>query len=87
MTENILLVNLPLADVSTTPFFVMPPGLLSIAAYLREQGETVDCVDLNVFNRGRDAREVTGALADLLRDTQPMLVGVSRTRACNMFPE
>ena len=77
MTENILLVNLPLADMSTTPFFVMPPGLLSVAAYLRERGETVDCVDLNVLNRQRDAQEVAQAFADVLRDEQPMLVGVS----------
>ncbi len=53
MTANVLLVNLPLADLSTTPFFVMPPGLLSVAAYLREKGETVACVDLNVFNKER----------------------------------
>lgn len=57
MTENVLLVNLPLAEMSTTPFFVMPPGLLSIAAYLREKGETVDCVDLNVFHKTKNARE------------------------------
>ncbi len=31
MAERVLLVNLPLADLSTTPFFVMPPGLLSVA--------------------------------------------------------
>ena len=77
MTANVLLVNLPLAGMSTTPFFVMPPGLLSIAAYLREKGETVDCVDLNVLQRKHNAREATQAFADLLRDTQPLLVGVS----------
>jgi anaerobic magnesium-protoporphyrin IX monomethyl ester cyclase len=77
MTENILLVNLPLAEMSTTPFFVMPPGLLSIAAYLREKGETVDCIDLNVLNRHRDARAATQAFDHLLQDTRPMLVGVS----------
>jgi anaerobic magnesium-protoporphyrin IX monomethyl ester cyclase len=77
MTANVLLVNLPLADLSTTPFFVMPPGLLSIAAYLRDKGETVACVDLNVFNKEKDPQEAAAAFEDLLQDTQPSLVGVS----------
>jgi anaerobic magnesium-protoporphyrin IX monomethyl ester cyclase len=77
MTANVLLVNLPLADMSTTPFFVMPPGLLSLAAYLREKGETVDCVDLNVLHRKGNDQDVVGMFADRLRDTQPLLVGVS----------
>ncbi len=77
MTENILLINLPLAEMSTTPFFVMPPGLLSIAAYLREKGESVDCLDLNVLGRQGSAAQADRALEDLLRNTQPMLVGVS----------
>lgn len=77
MNENILLVNLPLADMSTTPFFVMPPGLLSVAAYLRAKGETVDCVDLNVLNKQRNAKSGAQAFEDLLRDAQPMMVGVS----------
>jgi radical SAM superfamily enzyme YgiQ (UPF0313 family) len=63
--------------MSTTPFFVMPPGLLSIAAYLREKGETVDCVDLNVLHKKRNAGEATQVFEDLVRDMQPMLVGVS----------
>jgi magnesium-protoporphyrin IX monomethyl ester (oxidative) cyclase len=77
MGENILLINLPLAEMSTTPFFVMPPGLLSLAAYLRERGECVDCIDLNVLGRQGDIEEVARAVEDLLKDTQPMLVGVS----------
>ncbi len=77
MTVSILLVNLPLADMSTTPFFVMPPGLLSVAAYLRERGETVVCVDFNVLQRKGAGREAGRAFDDLLRDMQPMLVGVS----------
>lgn len=77
MTANVLLVNLPLAGMSLTPFYVMPPGLLSIAAYLREKGETVQCVDLNVFHKHRGASEATQAFADLLQDMQPKLVGVS----------
>jgi len=77
VAENILLVNLPLADMSTTSFFVMPPGLLSIAAYLRDKGERVDCVDLNVLRKKVNATAVMEAFEDLLRDTQPMLVGVS----------
>jgi radical SAM superfamily enzyme YgiQ (UPF0313 family) len=76
MTANVLLVNLPLADMSTTPFFVMPPGLLSIAAYLREKGEAVACVDLNVLQK-ENAGEAAPAFENLLRETQPMLVGVS----------
>jgi anaerobic magnesium-protoporphyrin IX monomethyl ester cyclase len=76
MTANVLLVNLPLADMSTTPFFVMPPGLLSIAAYLREKGEAVACVDLNVLQK-ENAGQAAPALENLLRETQPMLVGVS----------
>jgi anaerobic magnesium-protoporphyrin IX monomethyl ester cyclase len=77
MAEPVLLVNLPLADMSTTPFFVMPPGLLSIAAYLREKGETVRCVDLNVLRKKAEGGDVATAFEDRLRDTQPMLVGVS----------
>ena len=76
MTANVLLVNLPLADMSTTPFFVMPPGLLSIAAYLREKGEAVACVDLNVLQK-ENAGEATQTFENLLKDTPPMLVGVS----------
>ncbi|MBM4027410.1 MAG: hypothetical protein FJ280_18690 [Planctomycetes bacterium] len=75
--ETVLLVNLPLADLSTTPFFVMPPGLLSIAAYLRNKGEMVDCLDLNVRSRQGKAAGVAGAFATALNDAQPMLVGVS----------
>lgn len=77
MTENILLVNLPLADMSTTSFFVMPPGLLSIAAYLREKGETVDFVDLNVIKKQVNAGGVIQAFENRLKHTQPILVGVS----------
>jgi anaerobic magnesium-protoporphyrin IX monomethyl ester cyclase len=77
MRTNILLVNLPLADMSTTPFFVMPPGLLSLAAYLREKGETVACIDFNVLNRKGADQDAARGFAELLRDTQPLLVGVS----------
>ncbi len=77
MTENILLVNLPLADISTTSFFVMPPGLLSIAAYLREKGETVDLVDLNVMRKQVNGRGVIEAFESRLEHTPAMLVGVS----------
>ncbi|OHB62923.1 MAG: hypothetical protein A2Y76_11585 [Planctomycetes bacterium RBG_13_60_9] len=69
--------NLPLADMSTTPFFVMPPGLLSIAAYLRQRGETVACVDLNVLNKGKNTTETAQAFEDSLKDVRPLLVGVS----------
>lgn len=77
MTENILLVNLPLSDLSTTSFYVMPPGLLSIAAYLREKGETVDFVDLNVIKRQVNADGVLKAFENRLKQMQPILVGVS----------
>jgi radical SAM superfamily enzyme YgiQ (UPF0313 family) len=77
MTETILLVNLPLAEMSTTSFFVMPPGLLSIAAYLRERGETVDFVDLNVIKKQANAGGIIQAFENRLKHTQPMLVGVS----------
>lgn len=77
MAESVLLVNLPLADMSTTPFFVMPPGLLSVAAYLRDKGEAVDCVDLNVLKKRTKDGAVLQAFEDLLRQTQPVLVGVS----------
>jgi anaerobic magnesium-protoporphyrin IX monomethyl ester cyclase len=85
MTASILLVNLPLADVSTTPFFIMPPGLLSLAAYLREKGEMVNCVDLNVFNKTRNPGQATQAFEDLLQDLRPMLAGVS-VMAAGQFP-
>jgi len=53
MNAPVLLVNPRLATVSTTPFFVMPVGLLSLAAYLREAGIRVHCLDLNVAARRR----------------------------------
>ena len=77
MTENILLVNLPLAEMSTTSFFVMPPGLLSIATYLRDKGETVEFVDLNVVRKQADGVGMIQAFENRFKRTQPMLVGVS----------
>jgi anaerobic magnesium-protoporphyrin IX monomethyl ester cyclase len=77
MTENILLVNLPLSNVSTTPFFVMPMGLLSIASYLRSKGEQVDVIDLNVVKSRKNAQAFTPSLAADCVRLQPMLVGFS----------
>jgi anaerobic magnesium-protoporphyrin IX monomethyl ester cyclase len=85
MTTSILLINLPLADMSTTPFFVMPPGLLSIAAYLREKGEAVDCVDLNVLRHRHGVQNALQALTNLRQDTPPMMVGVS-VMVAGQFP-
>jgi radical SAM superfamily enzyme YgiQ (UPF0313 family) len=55
----------------------MPPGLLSIAAYLREKGETVDIVDLNVIKRQVHTEGIAKAFRNRLEQTQPILVGVS----------
>lgn len=86
MTASTLLVNLPLADVSTTPFFVMPPGLLAIAAYLREKGEAVACVDLNVLQRKQSAGQTTPTMEDLFKEAQPALVGASVMAAGQFAP-
>src|SRR4030067_3379073 len=77
MRKNILLINVPIADISTTPFFVMPPGLMSIAAYLREKGETVDIFDLNVVKRKVNTDGIIKEFRKRLQHTQPILVGSS----------
>lgn len=45
---NCLLINPPLAGISTTNFYVMPPGLLSLAAFVRKYGFSVNLLDLNI---------------------------------------
>jgi radical SAM superfamily enzyme YgiQ (UPF0313 family) len=77
-----LLVNLPLAKVSTTPFFVMPPGLLSLAAYLREHDEPAALLDLCTARPWEknpdDPDDATLETFEAeLKSAQPTLVGVS----------
>ncbi len=77
-----LLVNLPLVKVSTTPFFVMPPGLLSLAAYLRHNGEPASILDLCVYrpqekNPGNPDAVALQIFEERLLAEAPALVGVS----------
>jgi anaerobic magnesium-protoporphyrin IX monomethyl ester cyclase len=66
-----LLVNVPLSSNSTTTFYVMPPALLSLAAYLRANGESVTIFDINVAQRKNIS------LLDQLEVSPPDLVGIS----------
>jgi anaerobic magnesium-protoporphyrin IX monomethyl ester cyclase len=77
-----LLVNLPLVKVSTTPFFVMPPSLLSLAAYLRQSGEPAAVLDLCVHRPQEKAAGNSDAMAlevyeERLLAQRPALVGIS----------
>jgi anaerobic magnesium-protoporphyrin IX monomethyl ester cyclase len=77
-----LLVNLPLVKVSTTPFFVMPPSLLSLAAYLRQNGEPASVLDLCVSRPHERNPADSDAVAlqrfeKRLLAERPALVGVS----------
>lgn len=77
---KVLLVNLSLSGLSTTPFYVMPPGLLSVAAYLRENGVAADFLDLNVIKRKRSASadsEAVSIFRSMLAEGHPCLVGAS----------
>ena len=76
-----LLVNLSLANVSTTPFYVMPPGLLCLAAYLREHNFSADVLDFNVVKRKHagydDSKLIAVFEEDHLVKDKPSLVGAS----------
>ena len=81
-SKGTLLVNPPIADISTTPFYVMPPGLLSVAAFLKRAGEPAWVLDLNVSKRKMAASaDLPSAMimdyADKLQNYRPSLVGVS----------
>lgn len=80
--DGVLLVNPPIAEGSTTPFYVMPPGLLSVAAFLQQAGEQTNVLDLNVSKKNRmDSANLSDAIAadftSSLMDFAPSLVGVS----------
>jgi radical SAM superfamily enzyme YgiQ (UPF0313 family) len=68
--ESILLVNPSLAGISSTSFFVMPPGILCLAAYMREHGYDVDILDINVTGT------VLSVITNLLKKDYS-IVGVS----------
>jgi len=46
--SKILLINLPTSEIASTLNFTMPVGILSLAAYLEMNNESVDILDLNV---------------------------------------
>ena len=71
-SERVLLVNPTLAKVSSTSFFVMPPGILCLAAYLRKSGFEVEILDCNV-EKGL-AEELIGVR---LKNSSYLLIGVS----------
>ena len=79
-SEKNLLVNLPLSDLSTTSFYVMPPGLLALVAYLRENSFSTDFLDLNVIkkkNTGCTDSKLISIFEDYLTKSKPCLVGAS----------
>jgi len=47
---KILLINLSTSEIASTLNFTMPVGILSLAAYLEMNNESVDILDLNVNN-------------------------------------
>jgi len=77
---NILLVNLSISEVSTTSIYVMPPGLLSVVAYLRDHGVPTDFLDWNIFKKNNgDCREneLIGIFEKRLTESKPCMVGAS----------
>ena len=75
-----LLVNLSLSDVSTTSFYVMPPGLLSLVAYLRENRFSTDFLDFNIIkkkNADSTDSKLISIFEDYLAKSKPCLVGAS----------
>ncbi len=80
MERPVLLVNVSIAEVSTTNFYVMPVGLLSIAAYLTKFMFPVKILDFNVLKRKHkisNDEDLLKMFSGLLRDINPALVGFS----------
>jgi anaerobic magnesium-protoporphyrin IX monomethyl ester cyclase len=80
MKRPILLVNLSIAEVSTTNFFVMPIGILSIASYLTKNNFAVKFIDFNVIKRNNKIAtddELLKIFAVMVREIDPSLVGFS----------
>jgi anaerobic magnesium-protoporphyrin IX monomethyl ester cyclase len=80
MKRPVLLVNVSIAEVSTTNFYVMPVGLLSIAAYLTKYKFPVSFLDFNVLKRKNKIIDDDGLLrlfARNLKEINPCLVGFS----------
>jgi magnesium-protoporphyrin IX monomethyl ester (oxidative) cyclase len=80
MKRPILLVNVSIAEVSTTSFYVMPVGLLSIAAYLDKYLFPVKFLDFNVLKRKNKItsdEELLKLFASILIEEKPVLVGFS----------
>ena len=79
-SDNNLLINLCLSDLSTTSFYVMPPGLLSLAAYLQENSLSTDLLDFNIIKK-KKAVNTTSLLMSMfesyLAANRPCLVGTS----------
>lgn len=76
MNNNILLVNPPLSNESTTSFFIMPLGIMAIASYLREKGENPTILDLNVVKR-KSENDILEEFENQLKLIKPLIVGVS----------
>jgi len=74
------LVNVSIAKVSTTNFFVMPIGLLSIAAYLTKCQFPVQLLDFNVVKRKNKIstdEDLLKFFAAYLNEFNPAIVGFS----------
>ena len=79
-SETSLLVNLSLSEGSSTPFYVMPPGLFSLAAYLRENQVSTDFLDFNIVkkkNADSSDSKLVSIFEDHLAESKPCLVGAS----------
>lgn len=80
MKRPVLLVNVSIAEVSTTNFYVMPIGLLSIAAYLKKYKFPVEFLDFNVLKRKDKIagnEELLHLFKKILKEVNPSLVGFS----------
>lgn len=79
--KDILLINPPIADGSTTPFYVMPVGLLSVISYLKEKGKNTSFLDLNITKKAliddRNNKDLFSEIENQLRLDEPALIGLS----------
>ena len=80
MTSTTLLVNPSISQISKTSYFIMPLGLLSIAAYLRENGFPVEILDFNVVKRksplGTD-QDILSKFSTTIDEIAPKVLGIS----------
>ncbi|MBL7969639.1 MAG: B12-binding domain-containing radical SAM protein [Prolixibacteraceae bacterium] len=80
INKRILLICLPTAEISQIAYYLVPLGLLSIAAYLKNLGYETQVLDTNIVIRKlRDKTE--SSLKETIRqkiiEFKPLMVGIS----------